>query len=122
MNCNKICSNLVISTAVAVVGTSLVISIPQDTYDNCERVCLLIAQDIPDAATINMPVSVAIGADTTTLYPLIRCSGLQVTASEISSNSIYPSQVITNATSGSFKVLAGLPCNKSNVVPSIPVV
>lgn len=121
MACNKICSNLVISTAVAVSGTDLVITIPQDTFDDCEKVCLLIAQEIPSAATINMPVSIAIGADAT-LYPLTRCSGLQITASEISQNSIYPTQVRTNATSGVFKVLAGLPACKSTVVPSIPVV
>lgn len=123
-NC-RLCPRLVISTAVTVVtvaGTdTLVIDIPAATYMDCQRVCLVIAQAIPATATINMPVAISIGGDTTTVYPLVRCDCAQVTACAIRTRTRYPLRVSTNSVGGVFKVLKGLSCSPDNSLSSIPV-
>ncbi len=128
MNCNtncKICDRLIISTAVTVVtvaGTdTLLIDIPAATYmDGC-RYCIVIAQSIPATATINMPVAISIGGNTTTVYPLTKCNCAQVTACAIRTRTKYPVLVSTNATGGVFKVLRGLSCAPNNALASLPV-
>ena len=122
-NC-KLCNNLVISTAVTVVtidGTdTLVIDIPSAVYSNNCKVCLVIAQTIPATATINMPVAISIGGDTTTVYPLVGCNCIQVTACALRTRCRYPTRVITNSTSAVFKSLGGLSCSPSNNLLTIP--
>jgi hypothetical protein len=118
-NC-KICKRFVGSVSVTVVGTSLVINIPQANYDNCERLCLAILQEIPATATRGMPVVITIG-DGTTQYPLVRCNGTPVTQEYIGQNNIYPLKVQTTSTSAVFRVLNNL-CAVSTSLPSIPVV
>ena len=76
-NC-RICKRLVASVSVTVVGTVLVVNIPDRSYNNCQKLCLLIAQEIPTTATRGMPVVITIGTDTTQ-YPLVRCNGNPVT-------------------------------------------
>ena len=43
---SKLCNNIVISQDVAFTDGNLVINIPQDTYENHHKYCLIIAQDI----------------------------------------------------------------------------
>lgn len=117
----KICPNTIISTGVSVVTATLVINIPDATYINGCKYGLVIAQAIPDTATYNMPVGITIGDDTTTVYPLVTCSGTQVVARQIATRYRYPVQVVTSATSGVFRVLGGLMfyCSNNNL-PSLP--
>lgn len=117
-NC-RICKRLVISASVAVVGTSLVVNIPERSYDNCQKLCLLIAQEIPTTATRGMPVVITIGTGTTQ-YPLVRCNGNPVTQEYIGQDNVYPLRVQTNATSAVFKVLCDLCCVSTNI-QAIPV-
>lgn len=123
-NSCTLCRNLVISTAVTVVtvdGTpTLVIDIPSASYNNCQRVCLIIAQTIPLTATIAMPVAISIGGDTTTVYPLVGCDCSQVTAGAIRTRTRYPTRVSTNVTGAVFKVLGGLSCTANNDLAAIP--
>ena len=119
-NC-MLCRRFVGSASVTVVGTSLVVNIPAASYNNRTRICLGILQELPDAASINMPVVITIGADTTE-YPLVRCDGNPVTASDISFRGFYRLKVQTNATSAVFRVLNGLCCSPSNNLAAIPVV
>ena len=125
MNNCKICDNVVFSTSVTVVtvdGTdTLVINIPEATYGNCCHYKLVVAQTIPDTATINHPVSISIGGDTTTVYPLVKCDCSQVTACAIRTRTIYPVVVSTSPTGGVFKVLRNLSCAPNNNLPSLPV-
>lgn len=114
-NCNgicRLCDRLIISTSVTVVGTGLVVNIPAGTYQNGCKYCIVIAQAIPDAATVNMPVSISIGGVTTTLYPLVDRCGVQLTASEIRTRTKYAAVVVTNATGGVFRI-CGKICNRS---------
>ena len=124
-NC-KLCKNVIISTAVTVVTVdgvdNLVIDIPAATYGNNCHYCLVVAQTIPTTATIGMPVSISIGGDTTTVYPLVKCDCSQVTACAIRTRTKYPVLVSTSATSGVFKVLNNLSCAPNNNLPSLPVV
>lgn len=124
-NCNRLCPNLIISTAVTLVtveGTdTLLINIPEGTYKNGCKYCIVVAQSIPSTATINMPVAVSIGGDTTTVYPLTNKCCAQVTACAIRTRTRYPVCVSTSATGGTFKVLSGLSCAPNNALASLPV-
>lgn len=125
MNCYKLCNNLVISDAVTVVTVdgvdTLVIDVPATTFANCCRYEIVVAQTIPDTATINMPVAISIGGDTTTVYPLVRCDCSQITACAIRTRTRYPVLVSTNAIGGVFKVLRKLPCYPNNRLATLPV-
>lgn len=122
-NC-QLCRNLVISDSVSVVTVdgvaTLVIDIPAGVYNNCSKVCLVIAQAIPDTATINMPVAISIGGVTTTVYPIVGCDCNQITASAVRTRRKYPLRVVTNATSAVFKSLGNLSCAPNNSIASIP--
>jgi hypothetical protein len=120
-NCNSLCPNIIISTGVSLVGTTLVIDIPAATYNNGDKLCLVVAQTIPAATTITAPVAISIGGDTTTLYPVVGCDCGQITACAIRTRTRYPMRVSTNATSAVFKVLRGLSCAPDNALASIPV-
>ena len=124
-NCNRLCPNLVISTAVTLVtveGTdTLLINIPAGTYRNGCKYCIVVVQSIPATATINMPVAVSIGGDTATVYPLTNRCCAQVTACAIRTRTRYPVCVSTSATGGTFKVLSGLYCAPNNALASLPV-
>ena len=121
----KLCDKIIISTSVTVAtidGTdTLVIDIPAATYANYHRYNIVIAQTIPTTATIGMPVGISIGGDTTTVYPLTTCDCAQVTACAIRTRTKYPVMVITNSTSGVFRVLANLSCAPNNNLASLPV-
>ena len=122
-NC-RICDRLVISTSVTVAAVggvdTVLIDIPAASYNDCQRLCLVIAQTIPDTATINAPVAITIGGDTTTVYPLVRCDCSQATACAIRTRTRYPLRVSTNATGGVFKALRGLSCCPDNRLQAIP--
>lgn len=122
-NC-QLCRNLVISDSVSVVTVdgvaTLVIDIPAGVYTNCSKVCLVIAQAIPDTATINMPVAISIGGVTTTVYPIVGCDCNQITACAVRTRRKYPLRVVTNATSAVFKSLGNLSCAPNNSIASIP--
>lgn len=116
----RLCDRLIISDSVTVVGTDLVIDIPAGVYGNCEKFCIVVAQAIPDAATINMPVSISIGGVTTTLYPLTDKCGVQLTASEIRTRTKYSTNVLTTTTGGNFRIMSKI-CNRSdNALPALP--
>lgn len=127
MSCNrncKLCPNIVISDSVTVITVdgvdTLVIDVPARTFCNGQRVCLIVAQTIPDTATIAMPVALSIGGETTTVYPLVKCDCTQVTACAIRTRTRYPLRVSTNATGGVFKVLKGLSCSPNSALDTIP--
>lgn len=105
----QLCPDLVVSTAVTFADGTLTVNIPAGSYANGQKVCLVVAQAIPAAATIDAPVVVTIGTGTEE-YPLQRCNGLQLTAREIRSRTKYVTCVSTNATSGVFRMVGKL-CN-----------
>ncbi len=128
MNCNKnckICDSFVVSTSVTVVtvdGTdTLVIDLPTGTYpDRCDY-CIVVAQAVPTAATIAMPVAFSIGGVTTTVYPFMNCNCTQVTACGVQTRTRYPVTVSTNTVSGVFRSRRPLCCYPSTNLASLPV-
>ena len=118
-NVCQLCDKLIISTAVTfTAGTGLVITIPEGSYgDNC-KYCIVVAQTIPEATTINAPVFIQIGAGTE-LYPLNKCDCTQATACSIRTRTKYSTRVETSATTGVFKLLGKVCCAPNNNLTAI---
>ena len=117
-NACSICERLVISQSVTFTAPNLIINLPAGAYQNCERYCIVVAQAIPDATTINAPVFISIG-DGTELYPLNRCNGVQATASGIRTRTRYATRVSTTATGGAFRLLGKICCYPTDNLTSI---
>lgn len=122
-SCNE-CERKIFSTAITVItvdGTdTLVIDVPNQTFRNCQRGCIVLIQNIPATATIDMPVAISIGGDTTVVYPLVRCDCSQITACALRTRRRYPFKVATTATGGVFKILKNLSCSPNNNLLTIP--
>lgn len=116
-NC-RLCDRLIISQAVTFTAPNLIINLPAGAYQSCERYCIVVAQAIPEATTINAPVFISIG-DGTELYPLNRCNGVQATASGIRTRTRYATRVSTTATGGAFRLLGKICCYPTDNLTSI---
>lgn len=117
-NVCHLCNRLIISTAVTFTDGNLVITIPEGSYGNGCKFCIVIAQSIPDTTTINAPVFIQIGTGTV-LYPLTKCNCAQVTACGVRTRTKYSTVVSTSATGGSFKLLGRPSCAPDNRLASI---
>lgn len=121
MPCKNICNlcpNLVISQSVNFTDGNLVIVVPPGTYENGRKICIVVAQSIPEATTITAPVMIQIGTGTT-LYPLENRCCAQVTACGIRTRTKYTTRVATSATGGVFKMLGNPACSPSNNLTAI---
>lgn len=117
----RLCNRLIISSAVTFTGGNLIINIPQGNYNDKEKYCIVIAQNIPSTTTINAPVFITIGTSTTT-YPLMNCDCTNVTACAINRRTRYSVCVHTNISTGVFKLLGRIPCSQcSNAAASLPI-
>lgn len=117
-NVCRLCDRLIISEAVTFDGTSLVINLPAGSYANGCKYCIVVAQAIPAATTINAPVVITIG-DGTVEYPLTNRCCAQVTACAIRTRTRYATVVSTSAVGGSFKLLGRPCCAPNNALASI---
>ena len=88
------CEHFVRTNSVTLVGSVLVLNIPQETYSNKEKVCICIAQALPDV-TSAQTVAVTIGTGTTQ-YPLRTKCGNNVHADQIRSRRVYHTNVATD--------------------------
>ena len=113
-NVCRLCDRLIISTAVTfTAGTGLIITVPDGSYSDGEKYCIVVAQTIPDATTITAPVFIQIGTGTE-LYALNKCDCTQATACSIRTRTKYATRVETSATTGVFKLLGNIPCAPNN--------
>ena len=87
-------------------------------YNNGNKYCVIVAQAIPAATTINAPVVFTIGTGTAQ-YPLTKRNCAQVTACGIRTRTRYSVCVSTNATGGVFKMLGNPCCSPDNTLASI---
>lgn len=117
-NVCKICDHLAISTGVAFTDGNLVITIPANSYANGEKVCLVVAQNIPQETTITAPVVIQIGTGTEQ-YPLTTKCCAQVTACGIRTRTRYATRVVTSATSAVFRMLGDPACSPNYNLESI---
>lgn len=79
-----------------------------------------IAQDIPEATTINANVVITIGTGTAT-YPLVNCNCTNVNACQITSKRRYSTKVFTNIQNGVFKLLGPVNCFNCKHSGSLPI-
>jgi len=114
----RLCDRLVISQAVTFAGGNLIINLPAGNYQNGQKYCIVVAQSIPDTATINAPVVVTIGTGTAQ-YPLTKGNCAQVTACGIRTRTKYSAVVVTTATGGTFRLLGRPACAPNNALESI---
>lgn len=117
MACKNVCSlcpKLIISTAVTfTAGTGLIITIPEGSYNNNCKYCIVISQAIPAETTISAPVLIRIGTGTE-LYPLVSKSCRQITACGVRTRTKYSVCVETTATGATFKMLGNPACQPNN--------
>lgn len=117
-NVCRLCNHLAISTAVAFTDGNLVITLPAASYRNGEKVCIVIAQAIPEDTTINAPVVIQIG-DGTVQYPLTTRCCAQVLACGVRTRTRYATNVVTSATGATFRMLGNPSCSPNYDLPSI---
>lgn len=117
-NVCKLCPRLVISQNVTFASGVLTVNLPAGSYNRGEKYCIVIAQAIPDAATINAPVVITIGTGTVQ-YPLTRRNCAQVTACGLRTRTRYTVCVSTSPTGGSFRLLGNPCCAPDNALNSI---
>ncbi len=110
-----LCNRLVISQSVTFTGGNIVVNIPTGSYRNGEKYCIVIAQAIPDTATINAPVMITIGTGAE-LYPLTNRCCAPITACGIRTRTRYSTVVATSGTGGAFRLLGrACPCPSNNL-------
>ena len=117
-NSCRLCKNLIISQSVTFAGGLLVINLPAGNYLKGCKYCIVVAQSIPAETTINAPVVVTVG-DGTVQYPLTRCNCAQVTACALRTRTRYPVTVVTDGTSGSFRLRGSVACAPNNALAGL---
>lgn len=127
MACNNIsclCNRLIISDSVSFTDDTLLIDIPAGAYENREKYCLIVAQEIPPETTISATVAITIGGDTAITYPLVNPNCTNVNAYKIQSRTKYATRVFTNIQEGVFKLIENVNCYNcpnSEGAPSLPI-
>lgn len=110
MSCNnRLCNNFIISTSVQYANNELVIQIPTGSYADNRRICLVIAQTIPNETTINAEVKIQVGSGAV-LYDVINRNGLPLLAKSVRSRVKYPMIIQTSTDTGVFRLINGVYC------------
>ena len=110
-NVGCLCKHLVISENVTFTEPNLIINIPSGSYENGEKYCIVVGQEIPTDTTIAANVMITIGDDATTMYPLVNSNCTNVSACQIGTRVRYATRVYTNIQAGVFKLLDNLSCD-----------
>lgn len=113
-----LCDRLIISTAVTFAAGVLTINLPAGSYQDGGKYCIVIAQAIPAATTLNATVVITIGAGAVT-YPLNDRCGAQLTAAAIRTRTRYATRVSTTPTGGAFNLLGKACCAPDNSLTAI---
>ena len=114
----RLCDRLILSQAVTFADDTLTINLPEGSYGDGCRYCIVVAQAIPEDTTINAAVVVTIG-DGTAEFPLTNQCCAQLTACSIRTRTKYPVVVSTSATGGTFKVLGRVACAPNNALAAL---
>lgn len=117
-NVCRLCKRLIISNSVTFASGALNIDIPAGNYLNGEKYCIVIAQPIPNTATVNALTYISIGG--TGSYRLVNKCCEHVVASALRTRTKYSTVVVTDATGGVFKLLGNVANETVNNKVSIP--
>lgn len=121
MSCKPICQlcdKIRISQAVTFADGNLIINLPAGSYNDGEKICIIVAQTIPATTTITSPVVITVG-EGTQQYPLTKCDCSQVTACSLRTRTRYSVCVSTTATGGTFRLIGKPCCAPNNQLQSI---
>lgn len=88
------CTHFVKTNSVTLTDGVLILNIPQNTYSNHEKVCICIAQSIPDVTSVDT-VSITLGTDTAQYIMRTKC-GNNVHADQLRSRKVYHTFVATD--------------------------
>lgn len=111
----SLCPKLIISTAVTfTAGTGLVITIPEGSYGDGCKYCIIVGQNIPAATTITAPVFIQVGTGPV-LYQLTQPCCEQVTACGIKKRTKYCTRVHTSGDTGTFRLLEKVCCGSDRL-------
>lgn len=114
----QLCKRLIISQTITFTDGILVVNLPDGSYSNGEKYCIVLAQSIPTEATINAPVVFTIGTGTTQ-FPLTNRCCAPVTACGVRTRTKYSTNVVTSATGGTFRMIGKPCCSPSNDLTAI---
>lgn len=127
MSCSNVgclCNHLVFSQSITFSDGTLLIDLPAGSYENKEKYCIVLAQDIPTDTTIAADVAITIGGVTTTTYPLVNNNCTNVQACSLSTRTRYATRVFTNIGEGVFKLLGNINCSRCQsgaAAPALPI-
>ena len=88
------CTHFVKKISVTLTDGVLILNIPQNTYSNHEKVCICIAQSIPDVTSIDK-VAITLGTATPQYIMRTKC-GNNVHADQLRSRKVYHTFVATD--------------------------
>lgn len=114
----QLCSKLILSQAITFADGNVVVNLPDGSYSNGEKYCIVLAQTIPATATINAPVVFTIGTGTTQ-FPLTNRCCAQVTACGVRTRTKYSTVVVTSATGAAFRMIGNPCCSPSNNLAAV---
>lgn len=115
MTCN---CKTILTTAVAISGNNLVLTVPTTIFENCREYVIRIAQDIPLTATNLMTVAIKIGA-APTLYAVVRKCGHNLYANQLHTRRNYRLKVAADVQR--FVLLCGeIKCSNCGTIATIP--
>jgi hypothetical protein len=114
----RLCNRLILSQAITFADGTLTVNLPDGSYANGEKYCIVLAQSIPSTATITAPVVFTIGTGTTQFHLTNRCCAA-VTASAIRTRTKYSTIVVTSANGATFRMIGRPCCSPSNNLTAV---
>ena len=114
-NCNS-CERLVRSTSIAVVGTTLQVTIPTTAIKNKQCLCVVLAQSIPSTVTADMNVQIVNGSST--LNILTPCDNF-LYADQLTCRKVLRLRVATDTLVAKLRNTCAVRCTR-HVFPTIP--
>lgn len=114
-NCNS-CEHLVRSTSIAVVGTTLQVTIPTTAIKNRQCLCVVLAQSIPSTVTADMNVQIVNGSST--LNILTPCDNF-LYADQLTCRKVLRLRVATDTLVAKLRNTCAVRCTR-HVFPTIP--
>ena len=114
-NCNS-CERLVRSTSIAVVGTTLQVTIPTTASRNHQCLCVVLAQSIPSTVTADMNVQIVNGSST--LNILTPCDNF-LYADQLTCRKVLRLRVATDILVAKLRNNCAIRCTR-HVFPTIP--
>ena len=108
----------VTAEAITFEDGTLTINVPQRVFNSGCPYFLRLVDEIPAETTIGAAVVITIGTGAIQ-YPLIGCDGVPLTAERIRSGYSYPIKLVSNSTTGAFKLLGPLCYGKNRTAFSV---